>query len=101
MSARGKLKSFFEFYRELVSVENGIIATISPFVLGVLTALLPHWWLHVLVSTLFMGYQTIEMWVRMKTGENGRRIGELLSDIRQYVAGYIIGILARYIGVSL
>jgi len=101
MSVREKLNSFLTWYRELVSVENGWAATLSPFVLGLLVALLPHWWLHALVSALFMGYQAIEMWVRLKLGKNGERVGELLSDIRQYVAGYIIGVIARYIGVNI
>jgi len=101
MNTREKLKAVFELYRELVSTENGIIATISPFVLGLLTALLPYWWLHTLVAGLFMGYQTLELWVRLRTGRNGEKVGEMLSDIRQFVAGYVIGILARYIGIAL
>jgi len=101
MSARERVKSFLDWYREIVSTEEGIIATISPFMLGVLTALLPYWWLHILVSTLFMGYQTLEMWVRLRTGQDGKKVGEMLMDLRQYVAGYVLGILARYVGVSL
>ena len=81
--------------------EEGFIVEISPFLLGVLTALMPAWWLHALISALFLSYQAIEIWVRIKLQLNGESVAKMLKDIRGFVAGYLLGLLAHYLGVAL
>jgi len=81
--------------------EEGLLVEISPFLLGMLTAILPYWWLHALVSALFFGYNALEMWIRLRIGKNGETVAEMLKDVRGFISGYIIGIMARFIGVNL
>jgi len=90
-----------EWYRELMGKEEGLIVEISPFLLGVLTSLMPYWWLHVLISAIFVGYQSLEVWVRLKMGQNGESAAKLLKDIRAFVAGYVLGLIARFLGVPI
>jgi len=96
-----KALKFLKWYSELMGKEEGLIVEISPFILGVLTALMPAWWLHVLISALFIAYQSIEIWVRIKLGLNGESTAKMLKDIRGFVAGYILGLLSKYLSVSI
>jgi len=101
MAIRELIEKIVEKYAELMSKDEGASVVLSPFLLGLITALIPPFHVQLLITAMFFIYQSLETYIVYKTKGNGQTVAEFLSDVRGFVTGYVIAAASRWLGLNL
>jgi len=101
MAIREAVERLVEKYAELMAKEEGVSVVLTPFLLGLITALIPPFHVQLLITAMFFMYQTLETYIVYKTKGNGQTVAKFLSDIRGFITGYVIAAASKWLGLNL